>query len=546
MVRRKLKCGGTTGRQKAWIGALISAGAGLASSLLNKNAQKKAERIQKIQAENTAKIQQGQQLASALANYQNVNDAYNERLRMDYANGGKVRPKAGLGWLASALPYAGQAIGTMADAFAGGLGSGYNNNSEYTAEELNSAEQDAINNRDMQLFKHGGKVKLDIKNGRKLSLGGNRFLLQGNTHERGGIDIDKGKVKVEAEGGEGVKDFPTETRIYSNRLIVPDGTNRTFAKAFADGDYNDEYLFAMQQNRNGDNQSSPVKRKAALGMTLGLADYLGAGIGVLGSVLANTTYRKSLSDLGKYAPAAPSPYVIGKLRTDYNINPQLSVINNNLETALDEVDRNSISSAGGINRANKLRLAAAIQKNALYAEKNNKEAEYVNADIQNTQNTINSYIDQLNTWRNAKNAYKANLAQLKADSNVAMIQGIGDSLTDMLQSGIDRYQNNQAMLAYLAASPYGTAEKLHSFGYRFDKPIMRSLRNFADSRLTTIPDDNDKNNIKAYNDAVDSYNYWNTVLKGKGSNKTHRKLRNAGVTNYPSILNWDWYTGTPK
>ena len=100
-----------------------------------------------------------------------------------------------------------------------------------------------------------------------------------------------------------------------------------------------------------------------------------------------------------------------------------------------------------------------------------------------------------------------------------MIQGIGSSIGGFLQQGIDNYQADQSRRLLLATSQYGTAERAAQMGFAFNKDLMETLKNDAQSRIDMYENDNSEAGIKARNDAQQSYDFWTNQLNSYNTSR---------------------------
>lgn len=461
-MARRLRTAG--GRPKAWIGAAIGLGTQIVGGLINKNAQEEqaraAQRLQEQQNAIDLALNKTQQMKLT----QNAQKAYEEQFRLPYRRGGRQR-------LRSAVSITDGGVATP--------------------------------------------------------VGDSTFLLQGSTHNqvnesgKTGIGINAGGKEIEVEDGELVDVNNGNLRVFSDSLPIPVMTRggvmyMTPSKAVLAG-YNKNRIFNKQQRMNGNSNGSYAKPGARVtlkreginqlfrspvdiaglseyakkyddaepdiivnddiiskdvqyfkgsrtGADWGTADYIGLGANVLGSVLSQTINKRGLSSLRDYAPERPLPYVAGKLVTNYNINPQLSNLERQRQQAYTSIDRDTASSVDANERRNTINLNTTLAENELYNKKYQTEADMLNKDTLNQQETVNKSIAAYNDWRDKYNNYIAALAGAKSESNVAMIQGIGSSTGNFLQQGIDRYQTGLNRRAYLATADKGNEMILNRYG----------------------------------------------------------------------------------
>lgn len=288
--------------------------------------------------------------------------------------------------------------------------------------------------------------------------------------------------------------------------------NYDFLRSQADTDYVDRVRQDMQNrvaadmtglvynNTTGGLEAAPTATTVEqtlpsnrLGMSPTTGDWINAGVGVLGSILSNSIMQRSLRNMSKYAPPAPTPYQAGKLVTTFNINPQLAELERQRQQNFKAIKENTASSAAAIQRQQAVNTATTDAENKLWAQKFNTEAEMLNRDTLNRQQVANMNAQAYNHWRERLDDYTRGLGQARASSNVAMIQGIGDSISGLIESGMNNYNRDLDRRALAAASEQGTVERLINFGYPLDQQTYASIainsknedaRRLAYSKLT--------------------------------------------------------------
>lgn len=196
------------------------------------------------------------------------------------------------------------------------------------------------------------------------------------------------------------------------------------------------------------------------GFDLTWGDVANAGIGITGSILSNIISNRAYNNLRKYAPTAPSSLIALPLRTYYNIHPQLAELERNRLRTQQAINNNTWSSVAALNRMNTNNVNTVEEANKLWGIKFNKENELINESIKNQQDMANKNIEAMNNYRLRLADYNRGIGLAKAQSNVAMIQGIGSSLSNMIQAGMDRYDDNLAKIATLAQAEPSTLDYL--------------------------------------------------------------------------------------
>ena len=185
--------------------------------------------------------------------------------------------------------------------------------------------------------------------------------------------------------------------------------------------------------------------------------YAAAGVNALGSVINSLIMNNALRK--QRPPVRPVPKIAQKLKTKYNINPQLSENREATAQAVKDVFRNTASSQVGRNLVNSLGLQRAIADNKLFAEKENKETELINKDITNRQSVDHENVDTYNKWLEARNDFYNNRSLLRAQNWATLVNGISSQIGAGLGNigASRRYRNNVllAMLPYIKATGNG-------------------------------------------------------------------------------------------
>lgn len=412
------------------------------------------------------------------------------------------------------------------------------NRAQQTAATLNnyaSALEDVKEEPYVQ-YKSGGRRKLRnagariIDGGYAIPISNDASLLQGSLHNqinesgKTGIGIKVGNKEIEAENGEVIQKNGDELRVFSAQPMF---AGISPAEAVIQG-ANEDKVFKAQEAikrryhlRNG--KSTPVERnRAAWGASFTTPDYIGLGTNIgaslLSNIYANKAYNDVLGDINYELPTfTEESYVAGP--TKWNNSAQRGEVERTRLNARRDIARNTASSAVGLGRMQNVDTNAMYELNKLWDEKANKETEMRQTNVAREQEVRARNAAAKNQWsqnvaniQNQQLATRLGIQQAKVNSNVGMIQGIGSSIGGFLQSGIDNYQADQARRMQLAASPYGSAERAASMGVDFSPAMMRTLKADAQNRMGRFD-----SGTKDYNDAKQSYDFWNNQL---GANKS--------------------------
>lgn len=192
------------------------------------------------------------------------------------------------------------------------------------------------------------------------------------------------------------------------------------------------------KNKNGFVPSTGKRQKAEGGIKLGVGDWMNIGNGILNVAGGLTSYfmnRKALKDMENTGigsgPEVPVAMQAAKLNTNYNINPELSAIRETEANTFKDIDQNTTSSNVALARKQQARLNSLQNRNALYAEKENRETELINADRLNQQQVsaqnnqaYNQYLKDKYNHQLTEHEFKLGLIDKRGENNIALIQNL--------------------------------------------------------------------------------------------------------------------------
>ena len=169
-------------------------------------------------------------------------------------------------------------------------------------------------------------------------------------------------------------------------------------------------------------------------------DEIGLGLGVAGSIIDPILRGRQLRNLRSWTPYTESPV---KLKTNYNINPQLDRIRESSQEAYRDIDANTASSSTALARKQRVRNQAQYAANEQWGLKENKETQLINQDKLNLQGVRNRNTTRLNQWA-ADDARIANqITMAKADNISNAIQNVvGVGLDYLGRKDFKDYVNN--------------------------------------------------------------------------------------------------------
>ena len=205
-----------------------------------------------------------------------------------------------------------------------------------------------------------------------------------------------------------------------------------------------------------------------------LGDIIGGVTNTIGSITNYNSNRRTLNNM-KYS-SAPLPIQAKKLKTRFNINPQLDKIREYLKATNRDIDANTASSRVALARKGIARTNALLQTNNLYATKENAETQLLNQDNMNQQNVAARNVEMYNRWREGKSNFDNMLLEKHAENTSDLIRGLTTTVQDII-GGIEQRKNiNNTLSTITAANPNVTAEILKDLGVDFSYLIRNGKR----------------------------------------------------------------------
>lgn len=205
-----------------------------------------------------------------------------------------------------------------------------------------------------------------------------------------------------------------------------------------------------------------------------LGDIIGGVTNTIGSITNYNSNRHTLNNM-KYS-SAPLPIQAKKLKTRFNINPQLDKIREYLKATNRDIDANTASSRVALARKGIARTNALLQTNNLYATKENAETQLLNQDNMNQQNVAARNVEMYNRWREGKSNFDNMLLEKHAENTSDLIRGLTTTVQDII-GGVEQRKNiNNTLSTIAAANPNVTAEILKDLGVHFSYLIRNGKR----------------------------------------------------------------------
>lgn len=386
----------------------------------------------------------------------------------------------------------------------------------------------------------GGVKPVISEGGQAERIDDRTFLLRGRKHETGGIVIGQGRKSIEAEDGEVLRlgkgnikilsaqpilngESPAEKTIknpnkaemafqqqeaYKDRNnLNDDGTKKRSNKnnrsvmenKTISSDSNSDNVFAYGgSKRFGNNRRMGItlsERAKPRGLTKNnrintpvgkgyvrkRADFgavmsgVATGMNIASPIISGVTGLIQANKLKK--PQSPTLYGAAKLKTSYDISPQLGALERSRQRLTRQVDRDTASSAAALSRKQSIDTGTTEQQNILYGQKENIETELINKDRLNAQNqadknvaTINQYKDQLSDFYNTK-------IGIRNESINSIVGGIQSGLNDMQTRNDAKKAQQQEEAILIGGDVNNSIPRLIASGYEFDEKTLRSYYN---------------------------------------------------------------------
>lgn len=204
------------------------------------------------------------------------------------------------------------------------------------------------------------------------------------------------------------------------------------------------------------------------------ADWIGLGSNVAGSLASYFASRRAINKMR--GPGRPTLISANKLKTKYNINPQLDRIREDKFEAYRDIDSNTASSRVSLARKQRVRNAAGQAANELYGNKENIETNLINQDRRNQQNVRQFNAQQYNQYIDRKAAFDNGIREAKVTNINNLFSGINAGIQDM----ISRYENRKALNntigAMRASAPNVDDRIMRDAGVDYDEFIIRKRR----------------------------------------------------------------------
>lgn len=320
----------------------------------------------------------------------------------------------------------------------------------------------------INIKKMGGQVKKNIFV--ELNVGGKKKLVPASsfTGERQkalmGINEDIDYINTPKYKG------IIEEASITNPRLSPNNVYKQLTNAAG----TDDALKIKKLNNIPNNINNKFSPAAGHFNEITLGDIIGGVTNTIGSITNYNSNKRALNNM-KYS-SAPLPIQAKKLKTRFNINPQLDKIREYLKATNRDIDANTASSRVALARKGIARTNALLQTNNLYATKENAETQLLNQDNMNQQNIAARNVEMYNRWREGKSNFDNMLLEKHAENTSDLIRGLTTTVQDII-GGVEQRKNiNNTLSTIAAANPNVTAEILKDLGVDFSYLIRNGKR----------------------------------------------------------------------
>lgn len=320
----------------------------------------------------------------------------------------------------------------------------------------------------INIKKMGGQVKKNIFV--ELNVGGKKKLVPASsfTGERQkalmGINEDIDYINTPKYKG------IIEEASITNPRLSPNNVYKQLTNAAG----TDDALKIKKLNNIPNNINNKFSPAAGHFNEITLGDIIGGVTNTIGSITNYNSNRRTLNNM-KYS-SAPIPIQVKKLKTRFNINPQLDKIREYLKATNRDIDANTASSRVALARKGIARTNALLQTNNLYATKENAETQLLNQDNMNQQNVAARNVKMYNRWREGKSNFDNILLEKRAENISDLIRGLTTTVQDII-GGVEQRRNiNNTLSTIAATNPNVTAEILKDLGVDFSYLIRNGKR----------------------------------------------------------------------
>lgn len=245
-----------------------------------------------------------------------------------------------------------------------------------------------------------------------------------------------------------IENIPKLDSLPSGNLVMPKSQDKIVGfNGYTVGDAAQDAVNLSKVKATNPSTGSQPKAASGSGWSIG-SDLIRGAADLAGSI---ASYKINKDMISKMKVNNYTPYQRYKLKTNYNINPQLDSTREQVNTMIDESKHNTASSRTDLARRQQYRNLGIRNTNELYGQKENIETQLINQDILNAQRTSQQNTQLVNDYLRRKTEMDNKVAELNAENAVSLAQNAAGVIGDYFDRRETR--NREALdRAVIAAS----------------------------------------------------------------------------------------------
>lgn len=267
-----------------------------------------------------------------------------------------------------------------------------------------------------------------------------------------------------------LENIPQLNSLPTDTLAIPKSQGNIVGfNGYNVGDAAKATVTAGKIKANNSSTGRQPKTASGSGWSIG-SDLIRGAIDIAGSI-ASHKINKDMIDKMKVNNYVP--YQRYKLKTNYNINPQLDSTREQVNAMIDESKHNTASSRTDLARRQQYRNLGIRNTNEFYGQKENVETQLINQDILNAQRTSQQNTQLVNDYLRRQTEMNNKLAELRAENDVSLVQNVAGTVGDYYDRRETRNREALDRAVIAASNPNAVSymdnelpKLARQFGYR--------------------------------------------------------------------------------
>lgn len=224
-----------------------------------------------------------------------------------------------------------------------------------------------------------------------------------------------------------IEDIPKLDSLPNGNLVMPKSQDKIVGfNGYTVGDAAQDAVNLSKVKATNLFTGSQPKTAFGSGWSIG-SDLIRGAADLAGSI---ASYKINKDMINKMKVNNYTPYQRYKLKTNYNINPQLDSTREQVNAMIDESRHNTASSRTDLARRQQYRNLGIRNTNELYGQKENVETQLINQDILNAQKTSQQNTQLVNDYLRRKTEMDNKVAELNAENTVSLAQNAAGVIGD--------------------------------------------------------------------------------------------------------------------